>query len=124
MTCQHADSEPRARTAALDAALSDARVPRFTIGQAAELVGVRPWFLRRLDALDVVKPTRSGGDQRRYSREQLGQVAEARALMSDGVSARGVRRVLELQARIERLEEELDRVRSRPKQRPPRPSRS
>lgn len=93
--------------AALETALADARAPRFTIGQAAELLGVAPWFLRRLDALDIVRPGRSDGDHRRYSQEQLRQAAEAKALMDAGVSTAGVRRVLELQARVAGLEQEL-----------------
>lgn len=101
------------RYAELDAALADRRAPRYSIGQASELVGVAPWFLRRLDTLDVVKPSRSGGAQRRYSREQLGQVADAKAMMDDGISTLGVRRVLQLQARIDQLEAELARARSR-----------
>lgn len=101
------------RYAELDAALADRRAPRYSIGQASELLGVAPWFLRRLDTLDVVKPSRSGGAQRRYSREQLGQVADAKAMMDDGISTLGVRRVLQLQARVDQLEAELARARSR-----------
>jgi MerR family transcriptional regulator/heat shock protein HspR len=110
-------TEPSAN-AELDAALADRGAPRYSIGQASELLGVAPWFLRRLDSMDVVKPSRSGGAQRRYSREQLGQVADAKALMDDGVSTVGVRRVLELQARVAQLEAELARARGRLRRRP------
>lgn len=96
----------------LDTALADRQAPRYSTGQAAELLGLPQWFLRRLDSLDVVKPSRNGGAQRRYSGDQLRQVAEARALMDDGVSASAVRRVLELEARVERLEAELARART------------
>jgi MerR family transcriptional regulator/heat shock protein HspR len=95
---------PAPAEADLDAALADRQAPRFSIGQASELLGVTPWFLRRLDNLDVVKPSRSGGAQRRYSRQQLGEVADARAMMDNGVSTAAVRRVLELENRIRELE--------------------
>lgn len=113
--------------AAVEAALADRGAPRYSISQASELLGVTPWFLRRLDTLDVVKPSRSGGAQRRYSRDQLTQVADAKALMDDGVSTVGVRRVLELQARVSQLEAELARARGRGRLRrkgktPPAPS--
>lgn len=91
----------------LEVALADKQAPRYSVGQAAELLGVRPWFLRRLDTLGVVTPARSEGDQRRYSRSQLEQVADAKAMMDDGVSTEGVRRVLALQIKVERLEAEL-----------------
>ena len=97
----------------LDTALADRQAPRYSVGQAAELLGVRPWFLRRLDTLGVVTPARNGGDQRRYSRSQLEQVAEAKAMMDDGVSTEGVRRVLALQSKVERLEAELAGTRAR-----------
>jgi MerR family transcriptional regulator/heat shock protein HspR len=114
------DTTRHSSAAALDAALADQRAPRYSIGQAAELLGVRPWFLRRLDALDVVKPSRSEGDQRRYSREQLAQIAAAKDLMRDGVSALGVRYVLELQARVAHLEEELAKAKGAPRRGVPR----
>src|SRR5579875_3785670 len=36
---------------AVAAALDDETAPRYTVGQVAELLDVRPWFLRRLDTL-------------------------------------------------------------------------
>lgn len=111
-TGRRATGVPSAGSAGVEAALADRRAARYSIGQASDLVGVAPWFLRRLDALDVVKPSRSGGSQRRYSRDQLGQVANAKALMDEGVSALGVRRVLQLQARVDQLEADLARARS------------
>lgn len=96
----------RRELAALDAALGDDRAPRYSVGQVADLLDVRPWFLRRLDAMGVVTPTRSDGDQRRYSREDLERLIEARALMREGVSVAGVRQVLELRDRVAELEDE------------------
>lgn len=99
-------------SASLQRALADLDAPRYSIGQAAELLGVRPWFLRRLDSLGVVSPARSGGAQRRYSGHQLGQLAEAKAMMDDGVSSEGVRRVMALQTKVDHLEAELARTRA------------
>ena len=96
----------RRELAALDAALGDDRAPRYSVGQVADLLDVRPWFLRRLDAMGVVTPTRSDGAQRRYSREDLERLIEARALMREGVSVAGVRQVLELRDRVAELEDE------------------
>ena len=48
-----------------------ANYPAVTMGQAAELLGVQPAFLRSLDAAGILRPHRSDGGHRRYSRRQL-----------------------------------------------------
>jgi DNA-binding transcriptional MerR regulator len=80
--------------------LDDADYPALTMGQAAELLGVQPAFLRSLDAADVVQPTRSSGGHRRYSRRQLEFAARMRTLFDQGLT-------LEAAYRIVRLEDEL-----------------
>jgi MerR family transcriptional regulator, heat shock protein HspR len=79
--------------------LDDADYPALTMGQAAEVLGVQPAFLRSLDAADVVQPMRSAGGHRRYSRRQLEFAARMRALFDDGIT-------LEAAYRIVRLEDE------------------
>ncbi|MBC9714780.1 MerR family transcriptional regulator [Streptomyces sp. TRM66268-LWL] len=64
-------------------------------------------FLRRLDQQQVVVPVRSAGGQRRYSRREIDQVAEALELIDEGVTLVGVRHVLALRRRIADLEAEL-----------------
>lgn len=91
--------------------LGDDRAARYSVGQVADLLDVRPWFLRRLDAMGVVTPTRSGGDQRRYSREDLDRLIDARALMREGVSVAGIRQVLDLRDRVAELEVALAEAR-------------
>ena len=89
------------------AVLDDDGAPLFSVGQVAQLVGLRPWFLRRLDSMAMVTPTRSGGDHRRYSRADIRRLLAARALMRDGVSVAGIRRVFELEERVAELEDAL-----------------
>ena len=100
------------------AALDYDSAPLFSVGQVAQLVGLRPWFLRRLDSMGVVTPTRSGGDHRRYSRADIRRLLAARALMHDGVSVAGVRYVFELEKRVAELEDAL-RAAQRPGARKP-----
>jgi MerR family transcriptional regulator/heat shock protein HspR len=95
-----------------DRVLDDDAAPLFSVGQVAQLVGLRPWFLRRLDSMGVVTPTRSGGDHRRYSRADIRRLLAARALMHDGVSVAGVRYVFELEKRVAELEDALRAVRT------------
>jgi DNA-binding transcriptional MerR regulator len=92
--------------------LDDASVPLFTVGQVAEILGVQIAFLRRLDEHQVVRPARSGGGQRRYSRDQIEQVSEVVVLVDEGLTLAAVRRVFELQARVAELEAELGKARA------------
>jgi MerR family transcriptional regulator, heat shock protein HspR len=98
--------------------IDDPAAPLFTVGQVADVLGVQTAFLRRLDEHDVVRPARSAGGQRRYSREQVDRVADVRGLMGDGLTLAGIRRIFELQARVAELEAELRRERARTDSRP------
>ena len=101
--------------------LDDEDYPAVAMGQAAELLDVQPAFLRSLDAAGVVKPERSGGGHRRYSRRQLAYAARMRALFDEGLTLDAAARILSLQDelaaarfRIEELERELAQLRSEP----------
>jgi len=88
--------------------LDDENLPLFTVGQVAAMLEVQQAFLRRLDEHQVVRPSRSAGGQRRYSRREIGIVQYVVDLVDDGVTLSGIRRVLELEARLRRLEAERD----------------
>jgi MerR family transcriptional regulator/heat shock protein HspR len=80
--------------------LDDEDYPAITMGQAAELLGVQPAFLRSLDTGGVLHPARTGGGHRRYSRRQLRRAARLRELLDEG-------HPLAAAQRIAALEEEL-----------------
>lgn len=80
--------------------LDDQDYPAVTMGQAAELLGVQPAFLRSLDAAGVIKPERSGGGHRRYSRRQLELAARMRELFDEGLTLEAAARVLDLQDQL------------------------
>ena len=86
--------------------LDDQDYPAVTMGQAAELLGVQPAFLRSLDAAGVLTPQRSSGGHRRYSRRQLVLAARMRELFDQGMT-------LDAAARIVGLQDELDTARAR-----------
>jgi MerR family transcriptional regulator/heat shock protein HspR len=81
--------------------LDDEDYPALTMGQAAELLGVQPAFLRSLDAADVVQPERSTGGHRRYSRRQLMLAARMRELFDEGLSLDAARRIVVLQDQLD-----------------------
>ena len=85
----------------------DDEYPMFSVGQVADMLDVQQAFLRRLDQFSLVRPARSGGYQRRYSRRDIDRVEHIVGLIDEGLTLTGVQRVLELQAEVDRLEAEL-----------------
>jgi len=79
----------------------------YTVGQVASMLGVQPAFLRRLDTEAVVQPARSAGNQRRYSREEIGQIERASALSAEGLTLAGIRRLLALESEVASLQRQL-----------------
>jgi len=92
--------------------LDDANMPLFTVGQVSEMLEVQQAFLRRLDEFRVVRPSRSAGGQRRYTRNEIVAVRYVVELMDDGLTLAAIRRVLELEARVRQLETERDALRA------------
>ena len=78
-------------------ALDDPDYPAYTTGRAAEVLGVRPAFLRSLDVAGAVGPARSAGGRRRYSRRQLAFAARIRELLAQGYTLAAARRILDLE---------------------------
>jgi MerR family transcriptional regulator, heat shock protein HspR len=92
--------------------LDDANMPLFTVGQVAEMLEVQQAFLRRLDEFHVVRPSRSAGGQRRYTRNEIVIVRYVTELMDDGLTLAAIRHVLRLEARVRELEAERDALRA------------
>lgn len=81
----------------------DQHAPLYSVGQVAEILGVQPAFVRRLDTEHVVSPGRSAGGQRRYSRHEIGQVQAVSVMANEGMTLAGIRRILVLEAELEQL---------------------
>jgi MerR family transcriptional regulator, heat shock protein HspR len=92
--------------------LDDENLPLFTVGQVSEMLEIQQAFLRRLDEHRVVQPTRSAGGQRRYTRNEITVVRYVVGLVGEGMTLAAVRRVLELEARVQELEIERDTLRA------------
>jgi MerR family transcriptional regulator/heat shock protein HspR len=93
----------------------DDHAPLFTVGQVADMLGVQPAFIRRLDAEEVVHPARSEGGQRRYTRAEVLTVQRVSEMAATGLTLAGIRRILLLEAELaetrRRLAEEQARRR-------------
>lgn len=93
--------------------LDDEDYPAFTTGQAARMLGVQEAFLRSLDAADVVRPDRSDGGHRRYSRRQLALVVRLREQLDEGHTLASAARIVGLQDRLSAAEDEITSLRRR-----------
>ena len=94
----------------------DEDLPLYTVGQVSGMLEVQQAFLRRLDEFGVVRPSRSGGGQRRYSRREVVVVQYVAQLTGQGMTLAGIRRILELEAQVARLEQECSELRARLRQ--------
>jgi MerR family transcriptional regulator/heat shock protein HspR len=92
--------------------LDDENLPLFTVGQVSEMLEIQQAFLRRLDEFRVVRPSRSAGGQRRYTRNEITVVQYVVELAGEGMTLAAIRRVLELEARVKDLEDERARLRA------------
>ena len=92
--------------------IDDENLPLFTVGQVSVMLEVQQAFLRRLDQLNVVKPSRSGGGQRRYTRREITVVQYVVELADAGMSLAGIRRILELETKVRDLERECAALRA------------
>jgi MerR family transcriptional regulator, heat shock protein HspR len=87
--------------------LDDHHAPLYTVGQVAEILGVQPAFVRRLDTEHVVQPARSDGGQRRYTRAEIGVVQQVWEMAGEGMTLAGIRRILALEAEVAELKRAL-----------------
>ncbi|MEV8630685.1 MerR family transcriptional regulator [Streptosporangium sp. NPDC051023] len=110
---------------ALSDKFDDDDYPAYSMGRAAEILGVTPAFLRSLGTAKLIEPLRSAGGHRRYSRYQLRLAARARRLVDQGTPLEAACRIIVLEDQLDealRLNAELRRrTESQPEsaQRPP-----
>ncbi|QKJ25903.1 helix-turn-helix transcriptional regulator [Aquiluna borgnonia] len=81
--------------------------PLFVISVAAELSNMHPQTLRQYDRMGLVSPTRTQGQSRRYTMQDVAKLREISRLSQEGVSLEGIRRVLELVTENQDLKERV-----------------
>jgi len=84
----------------------------YVISVAAELTGVHPQTLRVYERKGLLDPSRTEGGSRRFSEEDLDRMRHIQSLTTAGLNLEGVRRVMELEAEVDRLRAELDVARA------------
>ena len=83
----------------------------FVISVAAELTGMHPQTLRIYERKGLLDPARTVGNSRRYSEHDLDRLRHIQDLTSEGLNLAGVKRVLELEVEVARLQAELEGAR-------------
>jgi MerR family transcriptional regulator/heat shock protein HspR len=84
----------------------------YVISVAAELTGMHPQTLRIYERKGLLSPARTGGGSRRYSDDDVDLLRRIADLTSEGMNLVGVKRILDLEARVAELEAELEHLRS------------
>ncbi|MGH3783595.1 MAG: MerR family transcriptional regulator [Pseudonocardiaceae bacterium] len=84
----------------MQAKLDDQDYPAYTMGLAADLLGVQPTFLRSLDAAGLLTPGRSAGGQRRYSRADLALAIRVRELLDENMPLAAATRIVSLEHQL------------------------
>ncbi len=88
------------------------REPRYVISIAARMVGVPTHTLRYYERIGIIEPSRSQGNIRLYSEEDVALLRRVRTLMDDlGVNLAGVEVILRMLESISQLQNELEQAR-------------
>jgi MerR family transcriptional regulator/heat shock protein HspR len=76
----------------------------YFISMAARLLEMHPQTLRKYERLGLVRPTRTVGSMRVYSRDQLERLRLIKHLVDEaGVNLAGVQRLLDIAEAVQRL---------------------
>ena len=86
----------------------------FMISVAAELAEMHPQTLRMYEARGLITPKRSPKNTRLYSQRDVERLRRIQQMTSEeGLNLAGVETVLQMEARVEKMRAELDRMRKR-----------
>ena len=87
---------------------NDRNRPVYMIGVAAELAGIHPQTLRSYEQRGLVNPQRTSGNTRMYSQADIERLELITELTDEGINVAGVIRILDLQARLDERDSEID----------------
>ena len=85
----------------------------YVISVAAELAGMHPQTLRIYERRGLVQPARTQGGNRRYSDIDIDRLRRIQDLAADGMNLEGIRRVMELEVELDRVQAENAELRQR-----------
>ncbi len=85
----------------------------YVISVAAELAGVHPQTLRIYERKGLIEPGRTQGGSRRFSDADIALLRRIQDLTNEGLNLAGVKKVLALEAELERAKAEIGELRTR-----------
>jgi MerR family transcriptional regulator/heat shock protein HspR len=83
------------------------------ISVAAELADMHPQTLRMYETRGLITPKRSPGKTRLYSQRDVDRLRRIQQMTEEGLNLAGVETVLDMELQVERLRDELKRMRQR-----------
>jgi MerR family transcriptional regulator/heat shock protein HspR len=87
----------------------------YFISMAARLLHLHPQTLRKYERLGLVRPTRTIGSMRVYSREELERLRLIKHLVDEaGVNLAGVQRLVSIAEAVQRIGRLMDQAPARP----------
>jgi MerR family transcriptional regulator/heat shock protein HspR len=90
--------------------------PRYIISIAADMLGVHVQTLRYYERAGVIEPSRSKGNRRLYSQEDIERLRRVKTLMEDlGVNLAGVEVIMRMGQRMAEMEREIQELEQRVK---------
>lgn len=75
----------------------------YDISTASQLLGVHPQTLRFYERRGLIDPARSPGGQRRFSPEDLAQLATIQTLSGEGFNLAAIQRIIQVEAEARAL---------------------
>ena len=88
----------------------------YLISVAAKMLDMHPQTLRKYERLGLVRPLRTLGSMRVYSRDELERLRVIKQLVDEeGINLAGVQRLLEIAEVVQRLRPMLKDASSRPR---------
>ncbi len=101
----------KARRPAQKTEMSDASLPKYSIGIVSQLVGLPPQMLRRYEEAGLLEPARQAGKNRLYSDKDVSVLKEIAELYEQGVNAVGIRHIIQMRQQVTVLQQEVNDVR-------------
>lgn len=88
--------------------------PCYIISVAARMIGVHAQTLRYYERVGLVEPSRSRGNRRMYSTEDVQHLRRIKTLIDDlGVNLAGVEVIMRMAGRIVEMEKEMNELERR-----------
>jgi MerR family transcriptional regulator/heat shock protein HspR len=82
----------------------------YIISVAAELAGMHPQTLRIYERKGLLRPARTAGNTRRYSDRDIDRLRRINELTQLGVNLAGVKMIMDMQAKLERVRREVEEM--------------